>query len=224
MGGARKTPATGHSVLTQVQGTVCLRKLGREPIAVAYATSGLFAHQHVSGLSGISTYQVAGMVNATALSTLTVVKNFLYALPFVAPAFGGTVDQLALNVTTSSAGNVRVGIYDNTSPLNLCPLSLIVDGGAVSTGSTGVKTFTVDVDLSPGKLYWLACVFDATPTVRAIDVAGMRGIQGSSSLSMAINAGMLAFFTYATLPSVFPWSSGTPLTSVGPALGYRLAT
>ncbi len=215
---------TAASTATRVMGSIRLRKLGREPIAIGYATGGLFAHQHVSGLSGISTYQVAGMANATALSTLTVLNNFLYALPFVAPAYGGTIDQLALNVTTSSAGNVRLGIYDNTSPLNLCPLSLVVDGGAVSTSSTGVKTFTVDVDLSPGRLYWLACVFDATPTVRALDVAGQWAILGSSSLSTPINAGLLASYTYAALASVFPSSSGSSLTSAGPALGYRLTT
>ncbi len=212
---------TAATSATRILGSVCLKKLGRETTSTVYATGGLFAYQHVSGLSGISAYQVAGLANATALTAAAVSANTLYAVPFIAPAQGGAIDQLALNVTTLSAGNVRLGIYDNVSPANLCPGALIVDGGAVSTGTTGVKTFSVDVNLTAGKLYWLACVFSATPSVRVIAVGGLWPVLGVTSLGTAPNVGLSYSFTYAALPSTYS-TTPTALTAAVPALAYRL--
>lgn len=212
---------TAASSATRILGTACLKKLGRELAETTYATGGLFSYQHVNGLSGISTYQVAGLANATALTAAAVTANRLYAVPFVAPTHGGVIDQLALNVTTLAAGNTRVGIYDNVSPMNLCPGLLIVDGGAVSTGTTGVKTFSVNVNLTAGKLYWMACVFDAAPSVRTISVSGMWAILGLTALGTAPNVGVYYSFTYAPLPSVYS-TTPTAMTAAAPALAYRL--
>src|SRR5215510_9525761 len=60
------------------------------------------------------------------------------------PIFADTsmvIDQLAMFVSTSGAGNVRFGIY--AADTNWQPVGApLVDTGDVSVSSTGLKTFT----------------------------------------------------------------------------------
>jgi len=158
----------------------------------------------------------------TALTTATNVVNTLYAMPLVI-AKTMTIDQMAINITSAGAGsNVRCGIYADNG--NMYPGALVVDAGANSTATPGVKTYTTNlpVILLPG-LYWLACVCDGiAPISRGFAVASMIPILGSDSgLGTAHGFGWSVAFTYATLPATFT-AAGTVRTSAPlPYIGVR---
>lgn len=99
-------------------------------------------------------YWYSPIYNNTSTSALT--ANRLYAIPFPI-GFSGVISGVAINCTTSAAGNVlRIGIYDSTS--GGLPGSLVSAFGSVAGTSTGMKTITgLSVSVVP-KLYWLACV------------------------------------------------------------------
>ena len=96
--------------------------------------------------------------------TYGIYDDYLYATPFCA-ARAMSIDRLAVYVSTARAGKVaRLGMYRNGS--NNAPGDLVVDGGEISVGTTGLKTVTVSEALTPG-LYWLAIVSDGDPTLKA---------------------------------------------------------
>lgn len=82
---------------------------------------------------------IAGEVGGTALTTLALTANRLYLIPF-AVSRAMTIANLAIEVTTASAGNCNLGLYSgNYSNINL---NLVVNGGVVSTGTAGVVNGT----------------------------------------------------------------------------------
>lgn len=177
---------------------------------------------HVQGGSGITPWYAFGSTNNSAYATVAVVANTLYGVPFVAPARPGiTLDRIAFNVTTLLAGNGRCGIYDATSDTNIYPNALIVDGGSLSTGTTGVKSTTISQALTPGKLYWAVYVGDAAATLRAHQGGTATMILGTAS-SLPVNPfrDLEVAFTFAALPSTFP-ASGTLTTNNPPVVFGR---
>lgn len=183
---------------------------------------GALQHPGHAGGSGITSRYAAGAIAGTSTSTLTVTADRFYALPFIAPPRAAVVNYGAIGVTTLAAGNVRVGLYSNTSPVNLYPAALLWDSGAISTGTTGAKSGTPNVTLTPGELYWAAALFDAAPTVRCVVQAAMAPILGHDSvLTNAPQCGYQASLAYAALPSTYP-ASAAALSGNGPAIyvGY----
>jgi hypothetical protein len=185
---------------------------------------GYQEYQHVSGGSGISCYQIAGTVNSTALTTGGPTANVLRAIPFVCPARGGTIDQLAFFVATAVAGNARIGLYANTSAGNLYPGALIAGSGDIATGTTGLKTFATTQVLTAGAVYWLAIVSNLAPTLRCLALASMPPFLGlPAAFGTALQVGISRSFTYGALPNPFG-AGGAGITAIPiPALGYRLS-
>jgi hypothetical protein len=125
----------------------------------------------------------------------TITANNIYALPWV-NSIPQTLTKIGFAVTTLGAGNGRAGIYQD---YNGQPGKLVVDGGSVSTGTTGDKEATISAAIKPG-LYWLVFVADnATVVLRGN--AAATGVLGLASSSVApSNVGQRAF-TYAALPA-----------------------
>jgi hypothetical protein len=225
----RGTLATGDTLqFVDGEGWSVLDAAGSRKTSIQTIAGGSFTwYQHVNGGTGLSRYQIAGMANATALTTGAPSANNLRALPFVAPARGGVIDQLAFNVTTLLAGNARIGLYKNTADGNLYPGDLVsgTDSGSISTVTTGVKTFTVNVPLDPGRVYWLAHVCDAAATLRCLAVGGMWAALGlDSGLGTAPGFGITRAFTYAALPNPFGTTSPSVIGAVPiPALAARFS-
>jgi hypothetical protein len=162
----------------------------------------------VQGGGGITPWYLLGANNTAVLTAGAVAANTLYAVPFVAPGRGATLDRIAFNVTTLLAGNGRCGIYDATSDTNLYPASLIVDGGSIAVGTTGVKSTTISQALTPGKLYWAVFVADVAVTVRSHQSGTVSNIVGfDSTLPVGGNRGVSVGFTFAALPGTFPASA-----------------
>ncbi len=179
--------------------------------------------RHTGG-SGSEIWYIANLGNCTALTTGAPTANTLRALPFIAPARGGRLDRIACNVTTLLAGNLRLGIYKAISDSNIYPGSLLAVSGDISSGTTGVKSYTIDLALNPGELYWLAHVGSVAATLRCMAVGGVGPIMGmTSALSTAPNAGYSVAHTYGALPSVFT-AGGSVITAVPiPALAFRFS-
>lgn len=77
-----------------------------------------------------------------------------------------SIDRLAVNVTdVGSTGSVaRLGIYrDGGAGV---PTTLLVDGGTVSTETTGERFVSVTQDLTPGR-WWFAFAQQGAPVTRA---------------------------------------------------------
>ena len=162
----------------------------------------------------------AGIDNATVLTTGAPTANVLRAMPF--PKYRQrTLDRIAINVTTLTAGNARLGIYADDG--NCYPGSRILDAGAVDTGTTGVKALTISQVLTPG-LYWLVLVSNAASTIRALSVGGAIPILGlANDLSTAPGVGWSVAFTYAALPATFP-ADAAAITAVPiPAIFVRFS-
>jgi hypothetical protein len=185
---------------------------------------GYQEYQHVSGGSGISCYYIAGATGASALTTGAPTANVLRAFPFTCPARGGTIDQLAFNVTTLLSGNARIGIYANTSAGNLYPGALIAGSGDIATGTAGVKTFATTQVLSAGQVYWLAYVSSSAATLRCLALASMPPFLGlPMAFGTAWQVGISRAFTYGALPNPFG-AGGAGITAIPiPALAYRLS-
>jgi hypothetical protein len=158
-------------------------------------------------------------VTGTALTTGALTANRLYAIPFIVSK--RTVsDRIAINVTTAGTGNARLGIYED---IGTYPSKLLLDAGAISIASTGIKSATISHVLMPG-LKWLVVVSNGTPTIRSFAVASMVPILGfNNTLPITPNLGLYVTFTYAALPITFP-SSPTMIVAVPiPAVFVRLA-
>jgi len=136
---------------------------------------------------------------ASPTGTTAVEAGRCYAMPFIV---GGneTFTRIGINVTTLSAGNARLGIYNFVDGV---PTTLVLDAGTVSTGSTGEKEATISQALSQG-VYALVAIFDATPTLTglAADTGMVGGIIGGESYSQ-IDHGIYETRSYGALPSSF---------------------
>jgi hypothetical protein len=157
-----------------------------------------------------------------ALTTGAVTANRLYAFPFICPK-QITLDRIAINVTTLLAGNARLGIYNDSG--NCYPGSLILDAGAVSTGTIGIKSLTISQSLTAG-LKWLVLVASAAVTLRSFAITGLKPILGwDNTLPAAVpGVGYYVSFTYAALPATYPTASPTVVNAVPvPAVFVRLS-
>jgi prefoldin subunit 5 len=152
--------------------------------------------------------------------TLALAANTLYVIPF---AVGDTATfvRIGIDVTTADAGKIaRLGIY---GWVDGAPGARVLDAGAVSAGSTGIKEITINQALGAG-MYGLALVTDGAPTIRANSVAPIATFATGTATPGIADYRMSRAFTYAALPD--PW--GTPSYGSGtvdiPAIYLRTGT
>lgn len=148
----------------------------------------------------------------SSFTTLTVTANVLYATPIFTP-LSATVSLIGVEVTTFATGNVHLGMYKDSSGV---PGALLFDAGAVSTGTAnGLKSIgSLAQALNPG-WYWLACVFDATPAVRAVTATScLHQLGFTSGTDTTVHPGWSVAFTYAALPD--PFTGGGALMTTNP--------
>jgi hypothetical protein len=153
----------------------------------------------------ITEYQVPYAVNATSATTLALTASRVYWIPFTVPR-KVNITQLAINVTTASAGTHYVGIY--ASDYYWQPTGAPLVSVSFDTSSTGVKTANVSVTLSVG-VYWFAWAAGSAATVTAIALAGC------ASLGLG-NVG--------TANTTYYYTSGSSLPNPAPSSGYTVGT
>lgn len=145
-----------------------------------------------------------GGVHSMSNNNATVTANRLYGLPFIVGE-SETFTRIGVEVTTLSAGNGRLGIYNMVDGV---PTDLVLDAGEIDTGSTGNKEVTISLALTAG-IYCVACVFDATPNVRRHQNGSnqiARHILGAATPATVASNQEIAFYaahTYGALPDPF---------------------
>jgi len=151
----------------------------------------------------IGEYWTPGM-EGQANTGINMVADTLYTAPLLI-ARDITIDRIACHVATADAGkNARIGIYKDSG--SFVPDELLLDAGAVSVGTTGVKAITVDQKLVKG-LYWTAIVSDGTPKVVVTHCDRGSVLSPYRPTTFAYNRGdWKKAFTYAALPD--PFGSG----------------
>jgi len=159
---------------------------------------------HAAGLYYGSQLGVGG------LTTVAHTLNTLFGCPFFVPVIT-TYTSIVCEVTTLSAGNLRMGIYRDSTSAPGTPGALVLDAGVVSTGTTGAKSITISQSLDPG-WYWLASVSDASATLRAYTAANsLHWLGFTSATDTNVHIGRSVAFTYAALPD--PFTGGSALVT-----------
>jgi hypothetical protein len=192
--------------------------------AVASTTNiGVMAY----GTTPLERWYTAPTTGTALTQAVLGTANVLRAYPFI--VHKKTVfDRIAMNVTTLlSPSFIRFGIYRDGG--NLYPSGLVVDSGAVSGATTGVKSVTISVTLDPG-IYWLAYNTNSAATlqVRQFAVASMIPMLGfANTLGTASNLALTVASTCGTscanaLPSSYP-ASATALTTAPAVVWVRAA-
>lgn len=177
-----------------------------------------------AGTTPIEQWYVANLANATALTTGAPTAGVLRAMPFVAPARGGTLDRLAIAITIGAVGNFRLGLYANQSQTAIYPGALVADSGNLDANVTGTNAATVNLTLTPNQMYWIALLSNAAPTIRAMGVASAGALLGvSNALPTTPNVGISVSQSFGALPDPFP-GGGAMITAVPiPVLAYRFS-
>lgn len=175
-------------------------------------------------LGGTPNWSIPGVVPISTSTNVTA-ANFLFYAPILVLS-QISVDQLACEVTTSSAGWLaRIGIYNADSDWQ--PTSLIVDSGDLDCSSNGVKTASISQTLSPGR--YLSVMTNNNSGI------GFRRIHGGNNLSGLLPAlGASPFITrgavarsYAALPgtgTAYTAQNNSSTPGVEHYVFYRVST
>ncbi len=153
-------------------------------------------------------------------STIGINANSIYYHPIYIP-IATTFTKIGLEVTTTTgAGNARLGLYQSAFGV---PSKLILDCGTVSLAANAVVEVSTTLTVSPAVyrsgLYFIACVTNATPTVRAQALRG-QNLLGCNSSGASSTTMYTESFTYAALPTT-PSPSANASTAV-PRFWIRL--
>ena len=113
-------------------------------------------------------YFFGGVVHwptASSAGTVVGVNNQIRLIQFVLP-FRAVVRRLALEISTLSVGgNLGVGLYDAGG-------NLILESGAISTTTTGIKTASITaVTLEPGVYFHVETADNTTVQVRKVGLS-----------------------------------------------------
>lgn len=144
------------------------------------------------------------------MATLVVTSGLLYACPIYI-ASPVTLTSIGVEVTAFAAGNVDLGLYVDSAGT---PGALKFDAGAVSTGTSNTfKSISISQLIADAGWYWLAGVFSATPTVRALTTANSLHMLGfTSGTDTTIHTGVTVSQSYGALPN--PFTGGSALATV----------
>lgn len=159
-----------------------------------------------------------GYPHPPASSAFAMVADRLYAHPVIVP-YRRAFTSIACWGTTAT-GNVRMGIYNTVfSAANGWAIgTLVAETASTAVGASALTTAAITATLDEG-VYYLAAVFDGTPTMRGYPT-GTGSVFGQDLAVGPQNApvGMYSAHTYGALPNLtgIAQTLGAP-----PALGIK---
>jgi hypothetical protein len=107
------------------------------------------------------------------------VKDNIFLIPIIIGK-RSTVTKSSIRVTIGHASSARMGLY-STGPDNK-PYALMADFGEVDCAVAAEKTIVgLTSLLNALSLYWIAVLFEGTPTCTSIPAKSRLGIMGSAS-------------------------------------------
>ncbi len=166
-------------------------------------------------------YGMAEMVSS--LTTVGISINTLYAQPYLVGGKTRTADIIAINVTTTGAGNnARLGIYLDNG--NIYPGTLLLDAGSVDISVAGVKTINISQVLPKNTIIFCVMVMDGTATIRTFgSTTTFHPLGKGSTLGTGYNMAHTHAQSYGELPNPFPTASPTKDTNNIPAVFLRMS-
>lgn len=193
-------------------------------IAAISGNTGGHGGEHV-GTTDIEIWYAAGAQGNEALSSSSFTAGVIRAIPFIAPARGGTLDRIACELLVGvAANNLRIGIYEPKGANNVYPGALVADSGDISSAALGFKSFTLSASLTAGKVYWFVLFNSATLTMRTLTKGGYQPFLGfAGAAAPAQRTYLTATLAYTALPNPFPSGAGTTNSSAFPLLQYRFS-
>lgn len=162
-------------------------------------------------------------IETTAGSLGTIDSGTIFYMPMYVPN-DVTIDQMAWQIVTAVASsNCRAAIYEDVGGTWVGG-DRLVETGDVSAATTGVKTVTVDVDLTEG-WYWRALHVGGDDTMKvAFEVdyasAAAYGHTTAGTIGLEVPVGTQ---TYGTLPTTGGSATYTNLGTSQPYLAVRVA-
>lgn len=202
----------GHAAGIPIWQNVSLASGGAANIAAP-----LLAHADV--------YITPGVVAASTFTNVPTNTNQLWLVPFTVP-FLINATKMACSIGAAAAGSGqtgRMGVYA-MRPTDGQPTVCIIDGGTVSTNSTGLKTVTISAILAPGT-YYMAWWVSTNCSPRG--VGGSTGVAGVGvrilPTTMNMNQCLRNTIAYtAAFPDLTNVTMGFPATSDGyPIIGIK---
>lgn len=148
-------------------------------------------------------YFYGGSPDLDSVSTTRVVSDRICFTLLFCPIVT-VFNRIGIEITSSNNSECRLGIYSNNDD-EAVPNKLILDAGVVSCQSNGIKEIEINIELIPG-WYWLAALWENTPTVRAI-VNGEFDDFMMGSPSVSVNGYYLYYdysFSNGDLPLTIP--------------------
>jgi len=182
-----------------------------------------------AGTTNYTAWYAAGLMTGVTLGTFTMTANRLYAMPFVSPRRGATIDDIEIYVTTGAVSTSAImGLYTNSTESDLYPDELVAQGAVEldTTTNSQKRTWNIAYTLLPGQLYWLAVVANGAPVIRGLSTNQTHYILGTaSSANTTWTTHLYATHTYdSSLPSTFPTAGATAGTGAAPGLFYDFSS
>lgn len=191
---------------------------GSGPSATAAITDFRATGTTIGSASFTSIYLAAHDGGVFTATTCDGSLNRLYAYPFVAPR-SGTIDGIYTVLNSTTASNIRLAMWSNTSTTNLFPNALLQESGAISCSSGTVKSYTgFSQAVTEGTVYWLSVCSGAggggTPDLKAIPAANCTPIWGFSSTDLVTYYyGVRVAHVFGAMPSTFATTGTTLINS-----------
>lgn len=179
----------------------------------------------VPGTYSTFPFAVSRHYTITANTTTLLTQNREYYCPFYWE--GGNHDSISVVVKIASAGtNVRLALYSCAA--DGLPDKLVVDAGAISSATTGLKTASYTAIYSNPGWYFAFCITDATSSTLGLHgiANGLTGsVHGHTPLGcfeLIPVSYVFAAGTYGSAPSpattgLSPGLANTPLFQLGVA-------
>jgi hypothetical protein len=177
------------------------------------------------GTNPIELWYPAGAPGAVG-SAISVTKDKLYIMPFIAGK-GGTLDRIGFWVVTAKAASHSLcGIYANKATGQFYPGALLLTGDNEDTASTGLKDTTITQVLTAGAMYWFAFTSGDASGVAVERVDGQTAYFGvQTDLASAINGYYVSRAYDGTLPNPFPNIAGATIIPITvPLVGCRFSS
>ena len=180
----------------------------------------------------VKTTQWHRLPHYSLASTGAAFANRAYATPFQ-PGFKAsgnwTITGVVAEVTTAAAsgGSFRLGIYAGNIGLDPTSAAIVSDesindfGGNATT--TGVKRWTVNVNVAPFQLLWLVLVpqFLSAGSIRLAALSGAGVAQAATPTTLADN--LSSYYSDTGFAGSMPSNFGAVVgTIAGPLLGVQI--
>lgn len=131
-----------------------------------------------AGTTGMECWYACGQLGNGSPSGVSLTAGSLYAIPFVPPSRGGTMDQFAVHVSTTSAGkSIKVAFYDTDGVTNFYPNAKLFEA-TFSVASAARVTASQSYTFTPGRVYWAAILVEANCGIYGFGAATFNPVCG----------------------------------------------